>query len=176
MSILVLGGARSGKSSYAESLAQNCGDVTYVATAVAVDEEIEKRIKKHKADRPKHWKTVEAPVHLANALAQENDEGQRCILIDCLTFWANNCLYDSYDTWVREKKEFIKAVTQINSELIIVSNEVGMGITPMGSISRVFVDEIGWLHQELAQIVDTVTFVVAGIPLVIKGKLPEIKG
>jgi len=174
MSTLVLGGARSGKSSFAESLAKNFNAVTYVATAVAVDQEIEKRIERHKSNRPKHWQTIEAPIHLGHALLAEMNNEPDCILIDCLTFWVNNCLYNSYDTWLREKKVFIEALAQINCEVIMVSNEVGTGITPIGKETREFVDEIGWAHQELAQLVDLVVYVVAGIPQILKGELPTI--
>lgn len=174
MSILILGGARSGKSRYAELLAKNYEAVTYIATAVAVDEEIAKRIKRHKLDRPSHWLTIEASVQLAQGL-NEVDSKSNCVLIDCLTFWANNCLYQSSQTWSTEKKLFIESINNTTQPLIMVSNEVGMGITPMGVESRVFVDEIGWLHQQLAQIVDTVIVVVAGIPQVIKGEMPEIQ-
>ena len=171
MSILILGGARSGKSRYAESLAKNYNNVTYIATATAVDEEIEKRIETHRRDRPSNWKTIEAAVKLSDALNQVDSESE-CVLIDCLTFWTNNCLFQSPETWHQEKNLFIESVDKLPQQLILVSNEVGMGITPMGAQTRAFIDELGWLHQELAQIMDSVILVVAGIPQIIKGEMP----
>ena len=167
---LILGGARSGKSSYAESLALNYDDVHYIATAVAIDEEIKQRIKIHQSQRPDHWKTIEASIQLAEALEQTNNKSD-CVLIDCLTFWVNNCLYESTERWDLERQKFLKTVADYNGQLIMVSNETGMGITPHGAVTRQFVDAIGWLHQDLAKISTTVILMVAGIPTVLKGKI-----
>ena len=164
---LILGGARSGKSSYAESLAQEHKTVHYIATAVAVDEEIRRRIKIHRSQRPAHWQTTEVPVQLADALDGINNDCE-CVLIDCLTFWVNNCIFDSTRRWESERQKFMQSVTRFNGHLIMVSNETGMGIIPQGEVTRQFVDAIGWLHQDLAKISNKVVLMVAGLPLIIK--------
>ena len=164
---LILGGARSGKSRYAESLALQQANVIYIATAVEVDEEIKQRVAVHRRQRPAHWKTLETPIRLADALRQ-CDQIENCVLIDCLTFWVNNCLFDSSSTWELEKEKFLNSVAEFKGQLIMVSNETGMGITPQGALTRQFVDEIGWLHQDLAKLSQSVVLMVAGIPTVIK--------
>ena len=167
MKKLVLGGARSGKSRYAESLALNHSNVTYIATAVAIDDEIKQRIARHRSERPAHWVTLEAPEKLANALAKCNTDSN-WVVIDCLTFWVNNCLFDSIDKWKTEKEKFLDVVSDFKGQLIMVSNETGLGIIPQGELTRQFVDETGWLHQDLASLSDTVVLMVAGIPTTIK--------
>ena len=164
---LILGGARSGKSRYAESLASHQDNVVYIATAVAVDEEIKQRIAIHQSERPSHWRTIEAPQKLADALLDCNSE-LNCVVIDCLTFWVNNCLFESDAIWQLERRKFLDAVSRFKGQLIMVSNETGMGIIPQGELTRQFVDACGWLHQDLAKVSDTVVLMVAGIPNFIK--------
>ena len=171
MSLLILGGARSGKSHYAETLAAKYDNVYYVATAVPVDEETRSRIAIHQSQRPAHWRTVEAPVKLAQAIEGLNDTSS-CVLIDCLTFWLNNCLYESDKSWDEQKSNFINCLSNYEGSLIMVSNETGMGIVPMGKQTRQFVDEVGWLHQQVARLSDTVVLMIAGLPHPLKGTLP----
>ncbi len=168
---LILGGARSGKSGEAEHLARTSGlDVVYVATASVGDAEMERRVETHRLRRPEHWSTVEAPLQLASVLKREARR-DRCILIDCLTLWITNALLEDEQgtTWREERSAFLETVAQLPGYILMVSNEVGWGIVPMGELNRRFVDEAGLLHQELAQLCDRVTLTVAGLPLRIKG-------
>lgn len=168
MKQFVLGGARSGKSSLAETLASACGDnIAYIATANTAfnDGEMDARIAKHQQQRPSHWRTVEAPIALADALTQL--QNYDAVMIDCLTLWLSNCLHEG--NWPQQRQDFLKALENFNGELIIVSNEVGMGIVPLGELSRSFVDESGFLHQAVAARCDRVIFTAAGLPLVMKG-------
>lgn len=169
---LILGGARSGKSSLAESLADKSGlDVIYVATATAGDDEMVERIARHQEQRPSQWHLVEEPLNLAEVI-RKNSRENNCLLIDCLTLWLTNCLFgdEANETdWLSRKNDFLQALLAAPGRIIMVSNEVGQGIVPMGEISRRFVDESGWLHQAIAKQSERVVFVTAGIPLVLKG-------
>lgn len=171
---LILGGARSGKSQYAERCAQtheehSSHSVIYIATAQANDHEMHQRIEQHQQQRPKHWLTIEEPIGLAQALEQAQKEFPSClILVDCLTLWLSNCLLRSDDLWQREKQALLDCLTTFSSPLLMVSNEVGYGIVPLGEISRKFVDESGRLHQLLAARAQRVSLVVAGIPVTVK--------
>lgn len=161
MKELILGGARSGKSRYAEQQAVHGGlPVTYVATATADDDEMARRIRRHRADRPAHWHTVEAPLRLAEALEIHAAAGH-CLLVDCLTLWLSNCL--ARDLWAQQRRALLDVLPGLPGTVRLVSNEVGQGVVPMGELSRRFVDEAGWLHQDLAPLCDRVTFVTAGI-------------
>ena len=221
---LIIGGARSGKSSLAEQYAKASNlPVTYIATAQAFDVEMAQRISLHQADRPQHWALIESPLLLAQAIesaiaSSSNGEGI-CLLVDCLTLWLSNslckpsdaladdCLQSStqsgtdtdtqpenyavnLDYWQQEKTQLLALLTRISQkachvnnnnnnknndnnefgriEIILVSNEVGHGIVPMGELSRQFVDQAGWLHQAIASIADNVEFVIAGLPLTLK--------
>ena len=171
MKELILGGARSGKSQYAENSAKECGlKVLYVATAQALDDEMQQRIKHHQQQRPDHWQLIEEPLDLVSAL-KNNANDERCILVDCLTLWLSNLLCS--DEHKNNLQEHIDALVNVLPELpgkiIFVSNEVSMGIIPMGELNRLFVDETGRLHQRLAAVCDNVTLMVAGIPSHIKG-------
>ena len=168
---LILGGARSGKSSYAEQLTLDAhmrqaapNELVYIATATAGDDEMAARIGHHQARRKQQWQTIEEPINLAKVLTQFDENS--IILIDCLTLWLSNCLHQ--ECWSAEKDEFISAVKNSKSDIFMVSNEVGSGVIPMGSLSRKFVDESGWLHQQLAKICEKVTLVVAGLPMALK--------
>lgn len=174
---LILGGARSGKSRFAEQLAQMSNNaVTAVVTAQPFDDEMRQRILRHQQDRPGTWQTIEAPIELAAALAKASQKTP-CILLDCLTLWLNNCLLaDAPDSdgaapgviWRQQKQALLAALKDFPGELIIVSNEVGQGIVPLGALSRQFVDEAGWLNQAIAAQADHVFFVTAGIPQQLK--------
>lgn len=170
MNELILGGARSGKSSYAEQLASDSGlEVVYIATATVWDDEMQHRIDHHKKQRPDHWLVVEEPCELAKVLQREAREN-RCLLVDCLTLWVTNLLcHEDKNLWPQKRAELLDSLPNIPGRILMVSNEVGMGIVPMGELSRQFVDESGRLHQAIAQIADRVTFVAAGLPLVMKG-------
>ncbi|EOQ63749.1 hypothetical protein F935_01378 [Acinetobacter calcoaceticus ANC 3811] len=168
---LILGGARSGKSRLAEQTAINTQlAVTYVATAQALDPEMQSRIEHHQNQRPAHWSLVEEPLFLANAL-QKIDRPNQIILVDCLTLWLTNLLLvDDQSIQQFECEQLLKVLPTLESEIILVSNETGLGVVPLGEISRRFVDEAGRLHQALGQIADKVVFCVAGFPMILKGE------
>ncbi|PWB58537.1 MAG: bifunctional adenosylcobinamide kinase/adenosylcobinamide-phosphate guanylyltransferase [Nitrosomonadales bacterium] len=166
---LILGGARSGKSALAEKIALESGlAVTYIATATAGDEEMAGRIAHHRERRPGGWGLVEEPLRLAATLQGAAAPG-RCLLVDCLTLWLNNVIAGEA-LFQRERKALLEILPALPGRVILVSNEVGMGIIPLGELTRRYCDEAGRLHQELAQICDRVTLVAAGLPLVLKGK------
>ena len=168
MKQLILGGARSGKSALAERLASATNlEVIYIATATASDKEMQQRIDDHQQQRPAHWTTIESPYELVETL-QQQATSHRCLLVDCLTLWLSNLLCDARDT-ESAREALLKAVAELPGEIIFVSNEVGLGVIPMGSLSRQFVDESGRLHQSLAQQCDRVVFIAAGLPLIMKG-------
>ncbi len=166
---LILGGARSGKSALAERLAVESGhEVIYIATAEAGDGEMAARIARHRADRPEQWHTVEEPLALAAVLRAEAGPG-RLLLVDCLTLWLSNLMAAGEECWESERAALLELLPQLPGDIIMVSNEVGLGVVPMGELSRRFVDEAGRLHQALAPHCDEVTFVAAGLPLKLKG-------
>jgi adenosylcobinamide kinase / adenosylcobinamide-phosphate guanylyltransferase len=169
---LILGGARSGKSRLAEDMAKKTGlEVTYIATGQAGDEEMARRVLHHQQRRPKHWGLVEEPLYLADVIEQNAQDG-RLLLVDCLTLWLSNLLLHEQASkiWPEEKKKLLKLLPTLVSPTILVGNETGLGVVPMGVLSRDFVDEAGWLHQDLAQVCDRVVFTVAGLPMVLKGE------
>ncbi len=172
MRTLVLGGARSGKSRLAEKLARESGlDVIYIATAQAQDGEMAGRVAQHVARRPAHWRTVEEPLALAAAIAAHAAPG-RCLLVDCLTLWMTNLLLHTVPTlFDRERAALIELLPGVPGRIILVSNETGMGIVPMGELSRRFNDEAGWLHQDVAERCESVLLTVAGLPLILKGNI-----
>ena len=168
---LILGGARSGKSRLAEQTAKESGlSVVYIATAQALDEEMQQRIQHHQQQRPSHWQLSEEPIFLADQLLQLDQENQ-LILVDCLTLWLTNLLL-AEDTALQQQQteKLLKVLPQLKSDIILVSNETGLGVVPMGEISRRFVDEAGRLHQALGQLADKVVFCVAGFPMILKGE------
>jgi len=168
---LILGGARSGKSRLAEQTAISMQlAVTYVATAQALDPEMQSRIAHHQNQRPAHWSLVEEPLFLAKTL-QKIDRPNQIILVDCLTLWLTNLLLlDDQNVQEFECEQLLKVLPKLQSEIILVSNETGLGVVPLGEISRRFVDEAGRLHQVLGQIADKVVFCVAGFPMILKGE------
>jgi adenosylcobinamide kinase/adenosylcobinamide-phosphate guanylyltransferase len=178
---LVLGGARSGKSGYAERLAIESGkEVVYIATATASDTEMAERIRHHRAGRPAEWITVEEPLALGNQLLRWSSP-ERLILVDCLTLWLGNLLFSSGEQFpevgviplpalFHEQQDMLaSALSRCSSDVVLVSNEVGMGILPVGAISRCFMDEQGRLNQAMAALCDRAVLVTAGLPLVLKG-------
>ena len=164
---LVLGGARSGKSTFAEALAaQHAGPLVYIATAQAWDDEMRSRISKHVDRRGPAWTTVEEPLELAAALKTNGSPGS-FILVDCLTLWLTNILLDERVIG-QESEKLIEAVTSFPGTLALVSNEVGQGIVPENALARRFRDEAGILNQKLAKVADSVVMVAAGLPLTLK--------
>jgi adenosylcobinamide kinase/adenosylcobinamide-phosphate guanylyltransferase len=166
---LVLGGARSGKSAYAENLAkQSQNSVIYLATAEIRDDAIAARVKLHQDTRPSDWHTVNTPIELAASLKQHAAENVT-LLVDCLTMWVTNLLCaEDKSLLVTEKAALLDVLHNLPGEVIFVSNEVGMGIIPMGELTRDYVDIAGKLHQEVAAVADHAVLVVAGLPLVLK--------
>jgi adenosylcobinamide kinase/adenosylcobinamide-phosphate guanylyltransferase len=164
---LVLGGARSGKSRYAEGLVdRHPGRRTYLATAEVRDDEMAVRVKAHRDRRDGDWKTVEEPLELARALKAETEQGA-AVLVDCLTLWLGNLLGAERDAEA-EISGLIAAVGQFGGPVVFVSNEVGLGIVPDNPLARRFRDLAGILHQRLAEQADRVVFVAAGLPLALK--------
>ena len=172
MLTLILGGARSGKSRHAQTLAEASGlAVTVVATARAGDAEMAQRIARHRAERPAHWHTVEEPLALADTLAR-HAETSRIQVVDCLTLWLLNLLEAGEDVFPRERAELLAVLPGLAGDVVLVANEVGLGVVPLGELSRRFVDEAGRLNQALAGIADEVVLVAAGLPLYLKGRKP----
>ena len=164
----VLGGARSGKSRYAEGLVTAApGPWTYIATAQAFDDEMRARIAQHREERAPGWQTVEAPVEMPAALA---GAGAAPVLVDCLTLWLSNLMLgDHYRP--AAVAALVEALDRRTATTVLVSNEVGLSVVPGNALARVFRDEAGRLHQAVAARADRVVLVVAGLPLAIKGTL-----
>ncbi|MCM2462413.1 bifunctional adenosylcobinamide kinase/adenosylcobinamide-phosphate guanylyltransferase [Pseudomonas sp. CG7] len=167
---LILGGARSGKSRLAEKLATDSQlPVTYIATSLPLDGEMNERIAQHRTRRPVEWALVEEPLALARVL-QENATSDRCLLVDCLTLWLTNLLMlNDPDRLVAERESLLDSLPALPGEIIFVSNETGLGVVPLGELTRRYVDEAGWLHQALAERCQRVVLTVAGLPLTLKG-------
>lgn len=166
MLTLVLGGARSGKSRYAEGLLAGMpAPWIYLATGQAWDEEMRARVAEHRARRTGGWQTIEVPVALADAL---DDAGDRPVLVDCLTLWLTNLLLGDHDV-EQAVSRLMAALGRRQAATVLVGSEVGMGIVPENALARRFRDEAGLLHQRIATIADRVVLVVAGLPLVVKG-------
>lgn len=168
---LILGGARSGKSALAERLALALSpSPLYLATATADDQEMLQRVQHHRERRGDCWRELEEPLALGAAL-HRLDGPDACVLVDCLTLWLTNCLLAPDPAcWPREREAFLAAAAGFRGQLLLVSNETGLGVVPMGELSRRFVDESGRLHQALAQLCERVVLTVAGLPLVLKGE------
>ncbi|HHY12231.1 MAG TPA: bifunctional adenosylcobinamide kinase/adenosylcobinamide-phosphate guanylyltransferase [Firmicutes bacterium] len=184
--ILITGGARSGKSSFAEKLAgemarSGTGEgpvapVVYIATCIPGDDEMRQRVENHKIRRPSHWKTVEEPLDLAGALKREGT-GSRVVLVDCLGLYVTNLFcQEAADTPQNDRchdvlgavREVAGAARDVPAHVIVVSNEVGMGLVPEYPLGRLFRDALGWANQILAEASDQVYFMVSGIPVAVK--------
>lgn len=190
---LVIGGARSGKSNYAEQLIQTSvikkqKKPVYLATGVALDGEMADRIIRHKQQRikanesmPYPWQLKESPLHIAQDCQQY--DGNHILLIDCLSLWLNNHLQrvtqqeqnddEMHQYLICEREVLLTALTKTKCDVVLVSNEVGMGVVPMGKETRWFVDHLGWINQAIAQLADRVTLMTAGIPLNLKVNASE---
>ncbi len=174
MKTLLLGGARSGKSTLAAQWAeQRCDDVCVVVTASESDPEMTERIAAHRRARPAHWRTRAEGVRLGTALREEAAR-RPVILVDCLTLWIANCLWQAGEPepdqagWRSERDDFLEALRGCTAQVLVVSNEVGTGIVPENAAARLFRDEQGWVNQAVARLCEEVFFVAAGLPLRLK--------
>ena len=169
---LILGGARSGKSRHAAERAAASGlPITLVATAEALDDEMRERIAHHRAERPEGWRTLEVPLDLAGPIEAEAHPGQ-CLVIDCLTLWLTNLMLapGANERRVAEQSDaLVAALSAAKAHVLIVSNEVGLGLVPETELGRRFRDAQGRLNQAVARVADRVVFVAAGLPLALKG-------
>ena len=170
--ILITGGARSGKSIYAEQRAAALGSRRlYVATAEPKDEEMTRRISEHKSRRGKEWATIEEPVELAEALLAQRGRTD-CTLVDCLTLWLSNLLLRRDGKYaVRKVEELIETLPQLDFHLVLVTNEVGWGIVPDNMLARQFRDLAGWANQQFAAAANEVVLTVAGVPMIVKKEI-----
>jgi adenosylcobinamide kinase/adenosylcobinamide-phosphate guanylyltransferase len=170
---LVLGGARSGKSAYAEQLIEGARVAlgtkpVYIATAEARDTEMAERIRHHRGRRGDRWDTVEEPVYLSGALvAHGGAQAGRPILVDCLTLWLSNLLLAGHDI-AHEREQLAATVACLEGPVVLIANEVGLGIVPDNALARRFRDEAGLLNQAMAQVCARVVFMAAGLPMVMK--------
>jgi adenosylcobinamide kinase/adenosylcobinamide-phosphate guanylyltransferase len=168
--VLVLGGARSGKSAFAEQVAAECGEpVLYVATATAADAEMAERVAHHRAQRPAAWRTLEVPLGLAQAVADARGEA-RTVLVEDLTLLLANLLEDGADAEAAERAagDDVEALLRLDAHVVLVSNEVGMGLVPPYPLGRLFRDALGRLNQHAAARAGEVYLIVAGLPLRLK--------
>ncbi|MCG8295332.1 bifunctional adenosylcobinamide kinase/adenosylcobinamide-phosphate guanylyltransferase [Pseudomonas entomophila] len=167
---LILGGARSGKSRLAEQLATDSRlPVTYIATSEPQDGEMSERVRLHRERRPADWGLIEEPLALAAVLRTEAAEG-RCLLVDCLTLWLTNLLMLEDDQRLAQERDaLLDCLEQLPGTIILVSNETGLGVVPMGELTRRYVDLSGLLHQAVAARCQRVVLTVAGLPLMLKG-------
>ncbi|HTH27015.1 MAG TPA: bifunctional adenosylcobinamide kinase/adenosylcobinamide-phosphate guanylyltransferase [Sphingobium sp.] len=165
--LLVLGGARSGKSRYAQDRAEALpGELVYVATAQPFDEEMSARIDRHRADRGARWRTLEVPLELPDALSSESHP-DRILLVDCLTLWLSNLMLAERDASA-EAARLSHVLTNAPGPIILVANEVGLGIVPENALARRFRDAAGTLNQCVARVADRAVFMAAGLPLRLK--------
>lgn len=182
--ILVTGGARSGKSTFAEELVRSCGEnILYIATSIPFDEEMKLRIQKHREQRPAHWETLEGYKGLDAGVSSRVD-GKDAVMLDCITIMITNLMFEQPIDWdhlpagamttmeeaVHEEMEkLLTAVRNCPVPFVVVTNEIGMGIVPDNVLSRLFRDIAGRMNQMLAKAADEVYLCVAGIPVKIKG-------
>lgn len=178
---LILGGARSGKSSFAQHLASKTGSkVLFIATASPLDEEMRQRIEMHRKKRPKNWRTMEVPLDVGKKIEGAVDDAD-VVILDCITLLINNvfekCRGEKARVEILEKevsteiKELLKCIARVDANFTIVSNDVGMGIVPANKTARIYRDILGKTNQELVKHSDTVYFMIAGVPIQIKPSL-----
>ena len=170
---LVVGGARSGKSAFAEALAHGGPEqCVYVATAERVDDEMAVRIETHRARRGSDWRTVEAPIELVEAIRRESTP-RACLLVDCLTVWLGNLVHRGHDVDAA-RGALLESLAAAPGPVVLVANEVGLGIVPDNAMARAFRDHAGRLNQAVAAVAGRVYFVAAGIPMTMKGTPPPV--
>jgi adenosylcobinamide kinase / adenosylcobinamide-phosphate guanylyltransferase len=167
--LFVIGGCRSGKSRHALELSEKVSDIhrVFIATCVPYDEEMKDRVRRHQQDRDSSWTTIDAPVELADAILKYSQIAH-VILVDCLTLWISNLLMESENMESRVE-QVTGAINQAQCPIIFVSNEVGTGIVPTNALARQYRDAVGFANQKVAACVDKVIWMVAGIPVIIKG-------
>jgi len=172
--LLVLGGARSGKSRLAQDIAERrWRHPVYLATSEILDDEMAARVRMHRQTRTRRWHCVEEPLEIARIIRRGVPDTDG-LLVDCLTIWLSNVLLkEGRGAFARRRDELIKALHNTRQDVILVANEVGMGVVPEHELGRTFRDLAGWLNQAVAKEADTVVFVAAGLPLILKGRLPE---
>ncbi|HVJ07838.1 MAG TPA: bifunctional adenosylcobinamide kinase/adenosylcobinamide-phosphate guanylyltransferase [Acidisarcina sp.] len=174
---LVLGGVRSGKSSFALQIALSAASVTFVATARVSDDEMRRKIERHRGERPSHWRTLEVPVNLAGAIAAEEDATE-LLVIDCLTLFVANLMEaygDDIDAISAAMDVLCSALRKTKCRIVLVSNEVGSGIVPAYAAGRQFRDLLGELNQRVAAVADAVVLMIAGLPLPVKGRIEGLQ-
>ena len=165
---LILGGARSGKSRRALELARKASHrPVFIATAEPWDDEMAERIARHKTERGDEWSNIEAPLALIQALEDASQMGDLCV-IDCLTLWLSNLMHNDRDVEA-ESKRLCQAISSLTIPVILVSNEVGLGLVPETPLGRAFRDAQGRLNQDVAKVCDRVEFIAAGLPILLKG-------
>lgn len=166
---LILGGNRSGKSAYAESIAQqHPGSVKLIVTAEITDAHMRQRVAEHEQRRPKHWQVLEEHICLAQCL-QKHAEASTLILVDCLTLWLFNLMHTQTDQILaQQKQEFLHLLPRLSGKVLLINNEINLGVVPGDSQNRKFCDQIGLLNQAVAAIADKVEWVVAGLPISLK--------
>lgn len=169
--VLITGGARSGKSSFAlENASKSSGKKYFVATAEGYDEEMKQRIENHRKERSHHWITIEEPVNIWKVLT-EIDRPDTVAILDCLTLWVSNLMKEDREATIMERsfKEFLDVLRQLkNLNLYIVTNDVGMGIVPENPLARIYRDMLGKLNQAVAELADEVYLMISGIALKVK--------
>lgn len=170
---LVLGGVRSGKSSFALEIASSAQSVSFIATARASDDEMRRKIERHQSERPSHWRTREEPLQLAEAISSEQDASETTV-VDCLTLFAANLM----EAYAEDRaaidasiEDLCSALRKTDRKIVLVSNEVGSGIVPEYAAGRQFRDLLGEMNQRVAAIADNVVLMIAGLPLPIKGNI-----
>ena len=165
---------KSGKSGLASQIALASGkQPVLIATATAMDDEMRRRIARHRRDRSGDWRVIEEPLSIAESLLSQSD--QTVVVIDCLTLWLTNLLLpEDQGLLEREQTALLQALDCVLADVVLVSNEVSMGIVPMGELSRRYCDVAGILHQRVASCCDTVVLSVAGLPLYLKGQCPGV--
>ena len=170
--VFIIGGCRSGKSSQALKTAEKLArdQQVFIATCIPHDDEMKHRVARHQQERSRLWHTVEAPIHLPEAIVEAGQE-DGVLLVDCLTLWINNLLMEDYDSEqiLNQVQSLTRAVASAACPVILVSNEVGTGIVPQNKLARLYRDLVGSANQAIAECVDQVVWVVAGIPVTIKG-------